>query len=51
MIVNLVKYIAKSYFETFTNFQHVQNSWPLSKKFSEILRFEKFELMRFCLKP
>ena len=29
--------------------QGVQNFRPLSQKFSEISRFEKFEFMRFCL--
>ena len=42
-------YVAKSYFETYKSYDHMQNFRPLSQKFSEISRFEKFELMRFCL--
>ena len=42
-------HVAKSYFETYKSYDHVQNFRPLSQKFSEISRFEKFEFLRFCL--
>ena len=40
-------YVAKSYFETYKSYDHMKNYRPLSQKFSEISKFEKFELMRF----
>ena len=42
-------HVAKSYFETYKRYDHMQNFRPLSQKFSEISRFEKFEFLRFCL--
>ena len=42
-------HVAKSYFETYKSYDHMQNFRPLSQKFSEISRFEKFEFLRFCL--
>ena len=39
---------AKSYLETYKSYDQMQNFRPLSKKFSEISRFEKFEFLRFC---
>ena len=42
-------HVAKSYFETYKSCDHMQNFRPLSQKFSEISRFEKFEFMRYCL--
>ena len=42
-------YVAKSYFETYKSYDHMQNFRPLSQKFSEISRFDKFEFMRFCV--
>ena len=39
-------YVAKSYFETYKSYDHMQNFRPLSQKFSEISRFEK---LRICL--
>ena len=41
--------VAKRYFETYKSYDHKQNFRPLSQKFSEIWRFEKFEFLRFCL--
>ena len=32
-------HVAKSYFETYKSYDHMQNFKPLSQKFSEILRF------------
>ena len=42
-------HVAKSYFETYKSYDHMQNFRPLSQKFSEISRFENFEFLRFCL--
>ena len=43
------QHVAKSYFETYKSYDHMQSFRPLSQKFSEISRFEKFEFLRFCL--
>ena len=42
-------HVAKSYFETYKSYDHMQNFRSLSQKFSEISRFEKFEFLRFRL--
>ena len=42
-------YVAKSYFETYKSYHHMQNFRPLSQKFSEISRIEKIEFRRFRL--
>ena len=42
-------HVAKSYFEPYKSYDQMQNFRPLSQKFSEISRFEKFEFLRFCL--
>ena len=40
--------IAKSYFETYKIYDHMQEIRPISKKFTEILKFENFYITRFC---
>ena len=42
-------HVAKSYFETYKSYDHMQKFRPLSQKLSKISRFEKFEFLRFCL--
>ena len=44
----------RSYFrphvaKTYKSYDHMQNFRPLSQKFSEVSRFEKFEFLIFCL--
>ena len=41
-------YVAKSYFETYKSYDHMQKIGPLSQNFNEILTFENLETMRFC---
>ena len=41
-------YVAKSYFETYKSYDHMQKIGPISQNFNEILTFEKMETMRFC---
>ena len=42
-------YITKSYFETYKLYDHMQKIRPIHQKYNEILRFENFEIMRFCI--
>ena len=44
-----VRDVAISYFETYKSYDNMQDFRPLSQKFNEISRFEKFEFLRFCL--
>ena len=41
-------YVAKSNFETYKSYDHMPKIIPISQKFNEILRFENFEITRFC---
>ena len=41
-------HIAKSYFETYKIYDHLQKIRCLSQKFTDILRFENFEITIFC---
>ena len=41
-------YVAKSYFETYKSYDHMQKIGPISQNFNEILTFENMETMRFC---
>ena len=41
-------YVAKSYFETYKSYDHMQIICPRSQNFNEILTFENMETMRFC---
>ena len=38
--------IVERYFETYKIYNHMQKIRPISQKFTEILRFENFEVMR-----
>ena len=40
-------YVAKSYFQTYKSYDHMQKIRPISQNFNEILTFENFEKMRF----
>ena len=39
---------AKNYLETYKIYDHMQKTRPLFKKITDILRFENFEITRFC---
>ena len=41
-------YVAKSCLETNKSYDHMQEIRRLSQKFNEIVRFENFEIIRFC---
>ena len=41
-------YVAKSYFETYGSYHHMQKIRPISQTLNEILTFENFETLRFC---
>ena len=41
-------YVAKSYFETYKSYDHMQKIGPISQNFDEILTFENMVTMRFC---
>ena len=40
---------AKSYFETFKIYDHMQEIRPISQKFTEILKFENSDITKFCV--
>ena len=42
-------YVAKSYFETYKSYDHMQKIITISQKFNEILIFENFDITRFSL--
>ena len=41
-------YVAKKYFETYGNYNNTTRWVSISQKFNKILRFENFEITRFC---
>ena len=41
-------YVAKSYFEAYKSYDHMQKIRPVSQNFNAILTFENFETLIFC---